>query len=179
MAALRARLPGTLIGISTGAWIEADPDRTLACIGSWRVPPDYASVNLAEPAAPAVMHALHRRGIGIEAGLASVADAERLAALELGPLCLRALIEIEEQDAADAVAAADAIAATRVRAGLRAPILLHGTDASVWPLVCHAAARGFSTRVGLEDGAALLDGSDAPDNAALVRAAMALLRPPA
>jgi uncharacterized protein (DUF849 family) len=33
--ALRARLPGTLIGISTGAWIEKDDDRRIAMISGW------------------------------------------------------------------------------------------------------------------------------------------------
>ena len=36
IAALRERLPGTLIGISTGAWIERDDDRRLAMIDGWR-----------------------------------------------------------------------------------------------------------------------------------------------
>jgi hypothetical protein len=35
--------------------------------------------------------------VGVEAGLASVPDAERLLRLGLGRLCLRVLIEIEEQ----------------------------------------------------------------------------------
>ena len=51
MSRLRAALPGTLIGISTGAWIEHDDDRRLACIAGWREPPDYTSVNLSEPGA--------------------------------------------------------------------------------------------------------------------------------
>src|SRR5438105_6446913 len=80
--ALRARLPGTLIGISTGAWIEKDDDRLLACIDTWKVLPDYASVNLSEKVAPALFEKLHRLGIGIEAGLARAEDAARL--LELG-----------------------------------------------------------------------------------------------
>src|SRR4029079_3248345 len=64
VAALRTRLPGTLIGVSTGAWIERDEDRRLAMIAGWSVLPDYASVNLREPGAPAVIEALHRRAIG-------------------------------------------------------------------------------------------------------------------
>jgi uncharacterized protein (DUF849 family) len=49
-AALRSRLPGTLIGISTGAWIEKSDDRRLAMVAGWRELPDHASVNLGEPA---------------------------------------------------------------------------------------------------------------------------------
>ena len=62
-AALRRRLPGTLIGVSTGAWIEGDPDRTFRAIGTWRILPDYASVNLSEPPAPAVIERLRSMGV--------------------------------------------------------------------------------------------------------------------
>ena len=49
---VRAACPGTLVGGSTGAWIENDIERTRACILNWSVLPDYASVNLSEPDAP-------------------------------------------------------------------------------------------------------------------------------
>jgi uncharacterized protein (DUF849 family) len=78
--AVRRTCPGTLIGVSTGAWIENDESRTRACIAQWRELPDYASVNLSEHDAPAVMELLRHRGVGIEAGLASIADAERFKA---------------------------------------------------------------------------------------------------
>ncbi|RWX58532.1 3-keto-5-aminohexanoate cleavage protein, partial [Mesorhizobium sp. M2A.F.Ca.ET.039.01.1.1] len=55
VAALRRACPGTLIGVSTGAWIEKDDLRTLVAISGWRELPDYASVNLSEAAAPEVM----------------------------------------------------------------------------------------------------------------------------
>lgn len=173
VAALRAAVPGTLIGLSTGAWIEPDDDRRLALIAAWRELPDHASVNLSEAAAPAVMQLLHRRGVGVEAGLASAADAERLARLDLAPLALRVLVEIEEQDLGRAMAVADEILAVLARAGARKPILLHGFDRTVWPFVERAFRQGFSTRVGLEDGAELPDGAQAPSNAALVEAALA------
>ncbi len=173
---LRAAVPGTLVGISTGEWIEESEARTLSAIAAWRDLPDYASVNLSEAAAPAVMRALSARGVGIEAGLASVGDAERLASLALERPPLRILIEIGEQDAEEAVSVADAIHDVVERAGLRRPIQLHGMDVTVWPLVRRAAARRWSTRVGLEDGKALPDGTAAPDNAALVRAAVEIYR---
>jgi uncharacterized protein (DUF849 family) len=176
VAALRTRLPGTLIGISTGAWIEQNDDRRLALIAGWRELPDHASVNLGEAGAPAVIERLRRRGVGVEAGLASAADAERLVRLGLGPLTLRILIEIEEQTLDKAMTAADAVLAVLARAGLRKPVLLHGFDATVWPFVERAARQGFSTRVGLEDGSTLPDGTNAPSNAALVAAAAAMMR---
>jgi len=172
--AVRRACPGTLVGVSTGAWIEGHADQTLACIEGWREPPDYASVNLSEPSAPAVVERLWRHGVGVEAGLASVADAERLVALGLGPRALRILIEIEEQDEAKALAVGDGIEAVLARARLCRPLLLHGLDATVWRFVARAAERRFSNRVGLEDGCSLRDGSTAPGNAALVAAAAAL-----
>jgi uncharacterized protein (DUF849 family) len=176
VTALRARLPGTLIGVSTGAWIEGDPDRTLACIAGWSVLPDHASVNLAEPAAPAVIERLRRLGIGVEAGLATEADARRLVSLNLLPLTLRILVELDAQGVALAEREAAAILALLAGAGVSKPVLLHGFDATVWRFVDLAAERGFSTRVGLEDGAMMPDCVLAADNAALVAAALRRMR---
>src|SRR5438874_6337212 len=39
--AVRRACPGTLIGVSTGAWIENDVTRTRAAIAGWRELPDY------------------------------------------------------------------------------------------------------------------------------------------
>jgi uncharacterized protein (DUF849 family) len=54
-------------------------------------------------------------------------------------------------------------------------VLLHGLDESCWPLLEHAGLRGVQARIGMEDTLLLPDGSTAPDNAALVSAAVALL----
>ncbi len=176
IVAVRASVPGTLVGVSTGAWIERDDDRRLACIAGWRELPDYASVNLAEPGAPAVIERLHRCCVGIEAGLASAEDAERLVRLDLARLSLRMLIEISEQDVDRALAVTAATLDVLARAEVRKPILLHGFDATVWALVEHAFGHGFATRIGLEDGAVLPDGRTAASNAELVAAALAFRR---
>ncbi len=176
MLAMRRSCPGTLIGVSTGAWIEGDERRILACIDGWNELPDYASVNLEEQDAPAVMERLRQRGIGIEAGLASVADAERLVALDGGRRSLRILIEVSEQGTSEAMAVAGGIGEVLDRAGTRRPMLLHGFDAMVWRFVTLAAQRRWSTRVGLEDGNHLADGAIAASNAALVAAAVEVFR---
>ncbi len=44
--AIRHACPGTLIGVSTGAWIENDEKRTRDAVAGWNELPDYASVNL-------------------------------------------------------------------------------------------------------------------------------------
>ena len=174
--ALRRACPGTLVGVSTGAWIEGDDERTRACILMWDELPDYASVNLSEPDAPAVIRLLRGRGIGIEAGLACVADAERFLGLEDHGQVLRVLIEIDEQDIDVAIPIAIRIADMLEQAGVRRPVLLHGADATVWPLVELARQRRWSTRIGLEDGRTLSDGTMTPDNAALVSEAVLLFR---
>jgi uncharacterized protein (DUF849 family) len=170
--ALKTALPGTLVGISTGAWIEKDDDRTLAYAGRWTVRPDYASVNLSETNAPALIEKLHRLGIGIEAGLAVKADAERLLRLGLDRLALRLLVEVGEQESARAHAVTDEILAVLGTANFAKPILLHGDKASAWPLLRRAVASGFSTRIGFEDVNVLPDGSTAGSNLDLVAAAL-------
>ena len=174
LGAVRASVPGTLVGISTGAWIERDDERRLALIAGWTALPDHASVNLGEAGAPAVIELLHRRGVAIEAGLASVADARQLVRLGLAPFVLRLLIEIGEQDLGEAMAVTDGILVVLAEAGVAKPILLHGIDATVWPFVERALRAGCSTRVGLEDGRDLPDGGTATGNAELVAAAVAL-----
>jgi len=174
--ALRAQLPGTLIGISTGAWIEKDDDRLLALIDTWKASPDYVSVNLGEKVAPALFEKLHRLGIGIEAGLAQAEDAARLLKLGLAPFALRILVEAGEQDPDRAQAVADEILMVLRGSDAQKPILLHGTNASAWPLLRRAIESGFSTRIGLEDVSTLPDGSAAESNAELVTAAIDLAR---
>jgi uncharacterized protein (DUF849 family) len=136
-----------------------------------RALPDHASVNLGEAGAPLVVEHLWARGVHIELGLASPADAERLVALRLRRYALRVLIEIEERELDEAMAAADATLAVLRRAGTAKPILLHGFNDTVWPFVERARRDAYSTRVGLEDGAKLPNGGQAESNAALVRAA--------
>jgi uncharacterized protein (DUF849 family) len=172
MLAVRKACPGSLIGVSTGAWIEGNERRTLSCIDNWGELPDYASVNLEEQDAPAVMERLRQRGVGVEAGLASVADAERLIALGVAQGVLRILIEVAEQDVGQALAVINGVEAVLDRAGVRRPILLHGLDATVWNLVALAGGRRWSTRVGLEDGSSLPDCTIASGNPALVAAAV-------
>lgn len=175
--AIRRVCPGTLVGVSTGAWIEGDRERTREAIRQWRILPDYASVNLSEDDAPAIMQLLRDRGVGIEAGLASVADAERYVSLEDHKRVFRVLIELDhEQDWQRACAVQDGILAVLERGGVTRPVLLHGFDATVWPFVELARQQRFSTRIGLEDGKHLPDGTIASGNAALVAAAVDIFR---
>ncbi|SEN68253.1 Uncharacterized conserved protein, DUF849 family [Sphingomonas gellani] len=178
MLFVRQACPGIPVGVSTGEWIEGDAPRTLRRIEAWRDLPDYASVNLSEQGAADVMAALHRIGVGIEAGLSSTDDAERFVAVPGFSQCLRVLIEVEEQEMERARHIVDDVASVLVRAGCSLPILLHGFDATVWPLIDLADQRGWSTRVGFEDGKLLPDGKVATSNAMLVGEAVRNMRQP-
>jgi len=121
----RGTCPGRLVGVSKGAWIESDVGRMLACTESWCETPDCASVNLAELGVPMVMERLwqHDVGVDVEAGLANMADADRLTALRVGSRILRVLDEMEQQSEIKAMAVGDGIETVLARAGLRRPVL--------------------------------------------------------
>ncbi|MFG1778320.1 3-keto-5-aminohexanoate cleavage protein [Micromonospora sp. NPDC049048] len=170
--AIRAARPGLPVGVSTGAWIEPDPAARVAAVRAWRVLPDFASVNAHEPGAEAVAAALHERGVMVEAGLWTV-DAVRAHTRWRVPAG-RILIECmaEERTAALADAAA-MLAALPPRVSGDPPVLLHAEGPATWAVLAEAVRRGLHRRVGLEDTLSLPDGSTAPDNAALVSAALA------
>lgn len=174
--ALRKACPGSLVGVSTGAWIENDVALTRQRIAGWSCLPDYASVNLSEPDAPAVFSLLERIGVGIEAGLATVEDAKRFVTLPQRDRVFRLLYEIEEQDLERAEETLAGIVDVLTGAGIQRAVLLHGFDATVWHFVRKARDRRWSTRVGLEDGRYLADGSLARSNAQMVAEAVALFR---
>src|SRR5260370_3190333 len=132
ITALRTALPGTLIGISTGAWIEKDGDRLLGYVDRWSALPDYASVNLSERNAPALMEKLHRLGVGIEAGLAQKEDAERLLKLGLDRLLLWLLVEIDESDVERGQVVSGEILSLLRSARFSKRILLHASDCSAF-----------------------------------------------
>jgi uncharacterized protein (DUF849 family) len=136
-------------------------------VGAWSEP-DYASVNLSEPGAVPVMHALLYAGIEIEAGLFHAGHAEALAGSGLADRLERVLIETSD------LAEAAAIHELLDRHGIDAPRLQHGSGDGAWAALEDAARRGVDSRIGLEDALTLADGTPA-GNAELVRAALALM----
>ncbi|RJL34180.1 3-keto-5-aminohexanoate cleavage protein [Bailinhaonella thermotolerans] len=168
VAALREAVPGVPVGVTTGAWAAGDPAVRLAQVAGWRSRPDHASVNWHEEGAAELAAALTGLGVGIEAGIWHAGAAAAFAAS--GVECLRVLVEVVDQE--DPLSTARDLLA-RLR-GVPAPLLLHGEDANAWPVFRLAAELGLDSRVGLEDTLVLPDGSPAPSNAALVRAALAL-----
>jgi uncharacterized protein (DUF849 family) len=165
---------GVPVGVTTGEWIEPDLDRRLALVCAWRKP-DYSSVNLSEPGSVEIMRALLEAGVGIEAGVWTVADAERLIASGLAGRVTRILVEPGEEQVGTSVEAAlalvEEIHATLDRHGVTVPRVQHGDGAVTWRLLRDALRRGIDTRVGLEDTLLEQDGALTAGNAALVRAA--------
>jgi uncharacterized protein (DUF849 family) len=168
---------GVPVGVTTSAEIEPDPKHRLGHVRAWRVP-DYASVNLSETGATDVMEALIEAGVGIEAGVWAVEDAERLGASGLSGRVTRILVEPgglqlldSEQRAADAVRLVDDIHRALNRFGITSPRLQHGDGEVTWVLLIDALRRGLDTRIGLEDTLLGPNGKRTTDNEALVRAA--------
>ena len=171
LEAVRAAVPGMPVGTGSGAWIEPGGRKRHVHVSGWTVLPDYVSVNIGEEDAPDLIALLAEKAIPFEAGIWSVADCEKF--LSLGPFktCIRVLVEMNEQEATEALTQADKILAMLSRNANSLPVLLHGCDASTWPCLVHAATMGLDSRIGFEDTLCLPDGSEAT-NAELVAEAV-------
>jgi uncharacterized protein (DUF849 family) len=174
--AIRSSVPGVPVGLSTHWRIPPGGRARQRPIEQWTVLPDYVSINLIEEDAAEMISIVMGKGIGVEAGLWSVSDAERFIALPDAAKCLRVLIEINEQDAEESLSVATGIISVLEQTDFTLPILLHGDEASVWPMFREAMARGYDSRIGLEDGRLLPSGKKAAGNADIVRAAVLLAR---
>lgn len=176
LLAIRRRCPGVPVGVSTAIWIESDPERRLALVQMWTVPPDFASINFDEPGVDALASTLLARGIGIEAGISTEEDVETLLASGLAERLVRVLIEPEPEEPEPALRAAERVIQALDAAQITAPRLLHGAEAATWPVLRRALALGYDTRIGLEDTLFLPSGAPGPSNATLVAAAVELAR---
>lgn len=179
--AVRQACPGIPVGVTTGLWISGgDPDRRITTVARWtELPPaarpDFASVNVSEPGFTELVTLLESAGVAVEAGVWSVADAEALAGAG-DTAWFRLLVEILGVPAESAVVTADAVLARLDGLGVLGPRLLHGEEATCWPLVEHAGRLGLPTRIGLEDTTVGPTGEPVADNAELVRQALTVLR---
>jgi uncharacterized protein (DUF849 family) len=173
VAAIRKAVPDLEISCSTQKDIDLGGavDRA-AAVAAWKTPPDVVSLNLAEDGAVHLGGVLIECGIGIEAGLFTLADADTLLAAPWAAAVRRVLVEvIFEHDDAAAVELAQAID-QRV-ASLGRPRLWHGDGRANWAVIDAGLAVGVDVRVGLEDTLVGRDGAAAPGNAAQVADAVA------
>ena len=173
--AVRSACPGIPISLSTSADIEPDPARRLALLSAWTERPDLVTANQGEPGIGELCHLLVERGIGIEAGLLSVADAVTFASSGLARLCTRVLIEPLDNDPDRAVADAVTMEQTLADAGIDLEQVHHGDHFASWAVNRRAVPLGHGIRTGLEDTPVLPDGRIATGNGELVAAAFALL----
>jgi uncharacterized protein (DUF849 family) len=175
LEAVRAACPGVPVSLSTSAEIEPDARRRLELVERWTALPELVTANQGEPGIVELCERLVARGVGIEAGLLSLADAEAFVRSGLADRCVRVLVEPLDADPQAAVAHAAAMEQVLEDAGIALEQVHHGDGLASWAVNERALERGHGIRTGLEDTAALPDGRPAPDNAALVRAAAAMI----
>ena len=180
LVAARSARPAVPLGVTTGAWAAADPEERATLVRGWAVLPDFASVNWHEPGTEALTAALLERGVGVEAGLWHEEAVESWLASPHRDDCFRVLLELPDglDDTESRRNADTLLAAIGDKVGDQTQVLLHGEGSSCWPALQYAAARGLAARIGLEDTLELPDGSPAPNNLALVRAALDIIRAP-
>jgi uncharacterized protein (DUF849 family) len=164
------------ISLTTSATIVSDPAERLRIVAAWSELPDLITANQGEHGIVELCEALLARGVGIEAGLLTLSDAETFVASGLAPRCRRVLIEPMETDTNVALRHAAAIEDVLLAAGITLEQVHHGYGEACWAINRRAVMRGHGMRTGLEDVTTLPDGSPAPDNASLVAAAVALIR---
>jgi uncharacterized protein (DUF849 family) len=175
LRAVRAACSGIPLSLTTSAGIEPDPRRRHELVAGWTVLPDLVTANQGEPGIVELCEMLIARGVGIEAGLLAKADAEAFVASGLADRCVRVLIEPLDADPDDAIAHAHVMEEIVAAAGISLEQVHHGDGLASWAVNRRALERGHGIRTGLEDTPVLPDGSLAPDNAALVRQAAAMI----
>jgi uncharacterized protein (DUF849 family) len=173
--AVRAACPGIPISLSTSAAIEPDPERRYALVAAWTDLPDLVTVNQGEDGILELCDLLITRGVGLEAGLLSLDDAQAFVAAGIARRCTRAMVEPLDADPDDAVAHAAAIERVLTEGGVQLEQVHHGDGVASWAVNRRAVPRGHGIRTGLEDTPVLPDGRPASGNGDLVAAAAALL----
>ncbi|UAJ80269.1 3-keto-5-aminohexanoate cleavage protein [Leifsonia sp. ZF2019] len=179
--AFRAAAPGAEIGTTTGLWTCSGHDERMRLVAAWPADalPDFASVAFSEDGAAEAAQLVLERGMVLESAVWSMDDVPALLASPTLHRNVRILIEPDVESASEAVDLCRRIAAVLRDAGVTAPLLYHGYDGSVWPVVRAAIEDGCETRIGLEDGLTREDGSLAEGNAELVRLVRVLEAVPA
>ena len=175
LQAVRAACPGIPISLSTSADIESDPRRRLELVAGWTDLPDLVTANQGEPGILDLCEHLMGRGVGIEAGLLSLEDAQAFVAAGIADRCARVLVEPLDADPAAAVAHAAAIEQVLDDVGVTLEQVHHGDDVATWHVMERAVSRGHGIRIGLEDTTVLPDGRRPAGNGELVRVAAGML----
>jgi uncharacterized protein (DUF849 family) len=178
LLAVRASCPGVPISLTTSAAVEPDPARRFQLVSAWTELPDLVTANQGEEGIIELCDHLIGRGVGIEAGLLSLDDAQAFVHSGVGAGFVRVLVEPLDADPDTAVEHAARMEAVVTGAGIDLEQVHHGDGIASWAVSARALARGHGIRTGLEDTTVLPDGRPAVDNADLVRAATAMMQGP-
>jgi uncharacterized protein (DUF849 family) len=178
LRAVRSACPGVSVSLTTSADVESDPKRRLALVEAWTELPDLVTANQGEAGILELCELLAARGVGIEAGLLSLQDAQRFVAAGIAFRCVRVMVEPLDADPDDAVAHAAAIEQVLTEAGVTLEQVHHGDGIASWAVNRRAIPLGHGIRTGLEDTPVLPDGRTCTGNGELVAAAAALLASP-
>jgi uncharacterized protein (DUF849 family) len=174
--AIRAASPGVPISQTTALYIAGDdPERRMALIAGWTDLPELVTANQGEEGIVELCEHLLGRGVGIEAGLLSVADAESFVESPSAARCTRVLVEPLDADPDAAVAHAEVMENVLAAADVTLEQVHHGDLVASWAVSERGARRGHGIRTGLEDTTVMPDGTPARDNAELVRESKRLL----
>ncbi len=176
LLAVLAVSPRAQIGVSTGAWILPDSARRLQTVAAWEVLPGFASVNFGEDGAAELARLLLSRGVDVEAGLCDANATEVFLKSGLVDRCLRVLLEPQEQEMEGALRTVSEMESVLDSGGVGPPRLLHGTEATAWPIMKEAIGCGYGVRIGLEDTLVMPDGRTARSNPELVAEAVRRVR---
>jgi uncharacterized protein (DUF849 family) len=175
LSAVRTACPGVPISLTTTAEIEPDPRVRLELVAGWTELPELVTANQGEPGILELCSHLIDRGVGIEAGLLSLGDAQAFLRARMADRFERVLVEPLDADPDEAVSHAAAMEQLLDDAGVALEQVHHGDGLASWAVSARALQRGHGIRTGLEDTTVLPDGRPAQDNAALVRAAAAMI----
>lgn len=177
VALIRQEAPGLEIGVTTGRWIQPDPNKRIEAVLAWgRLgvgKPDVCSVNVHEKGWVEVCKAAASVGIGVELGVWTSGDAVTLRQSGVPPMTVRVLAESTVVSDPE-TAVAEAVRIVRALGQLPVPVLLHGEEDGAWPVLEYAVRMGVDTRIGFEDVLVRPDGWLATGNDDLVRAALAI-----
>ena len=176
VALIRHEVPNMEIGVTTGRWIQPDPNKRIDAVLAWgRLgvgKPDVCSVNVHEKGWMDVCVAAASVGIGVELGVWTSGDAVTLRQNGVPPSTVRVLAESTVSDPETAVA--EAVRILRALGSLPVPVLLHGEEDGAWPVLEYALRMGKDTRIGFEDVLVRPDGWLATGNDDLAKSALAL-----
>src|ERR687887_1011355 len=147
VGAIRAACPGIPISQTTALYIAGDdPERRLTLIAGWTELPELVTANQGEEGIVELCEHLLGRGVGIEAGLLVVGDAEAFVESPIAARCARVLVEPLDADPDAAVAHAEVMENVLAAAGVTLEQVHHGDLVASWGGSERGARRGPGIR---------------------------------